>query len=124
MVTMVGQIECTDSGRWPVRREFNRRMKIRFQQLGVDIAFPAQTRSSATTIPRGSDAPARATPPSEGADSGTRAKRMERRQPINLYDLANHPFLDARRRHQCIEASQSGCLASRQPGMVSIRNFH
>jgi small-conductance mechanosensitive channel len=37
-VTVVGQIECTDSGRWPVQREFNRRMKIRFQKLGVDIA--------------------------------------------------------------------------------------
>jgi moderate conductance mechanosensitive channel len=43
-VTIVGQIECTDSGRWPVQREFNRRMKIRFQELGVDIAYPAQTR--------------------------------------------------------------------------------
>ena len=44
MVTIVGQIECTDSGRWPVQREFNRRMKIRFQQLGVDIAHPALAR--------------------------------------------------------------------------------
>jgi small-conductance mechanosensitive channel len=43
-VTIVGQIECTDSGRWPVQREFNRRMKIRFQKLGIDIAYPAQTR--------------------------------------------------------------------------------
>jgi small-conductance mechanosensitive channel len=43
-VTLVGQIECTDSGRWPVQREFNRRMRIRFQELGVDIAYPAQTR--------------------------------------------------------------------------------
>jgi moderate conductance mechanosensitive channel len=43
-VTLVGQIECTDSGRWPVQREFNRRMKIRFQKLGVDIAYPTQTR--------------------------------------------------------------------------------
>jgi small-conductance mechanosensitive channel len=43
-VTIVGQIVCTDSGRWPVQREFNRRMKIRFQELGVDIAYPAQTR--------------------------------------------------------------------------------
>ena len=43
-VTLVGQIECTVSGRWPVQREFNRRMKIRFQQLGLDIAYPAQTR--------------------------------------------------------------------------------
>jgi small-conductance mechanosensitive channel len=40
-VTLVGQIECTDSGRWPVQREFNRRMKIRFQKLGVDIAHTA-----------------------------------------------------------------------------------
>jgi small-conductance mechanosensitive channel len=44
MVTIVGQIECTDSGRWPVQREFNRRMKIRFQQLSIDIAYPGQTR--------------------------------------------------------------------------------
>ena len=44
MVTIVGQIECTDSGRWPVQREFNRRMKIRFQQLGVDIAYPGLAR--------------------------------------------------------------------------------
>ena len=43
-VTIVGQIECTDSGRWPVQREFNRRMKMRFQQLGLDIAYSTQTR--------------------------------------------------------------------------------
>jgi small-conductance mechanosensitive channel len=43
-VTIVGQIVCTDAGRWPVQREFNRRMKIRFQELGVDLAYPAQTR--------------------------------------------------------------------------------
>ena len=36
-VTVVGQIECTDSGRWPVQREFNRRMKMQFQQLGLAI---------------------------------------------------------------------------------------
>jgi moderate conductance mechanosensitive channel len=44
MTTIVGQIECTDSGRWPVQREFNRRMKIRFQEKGVAIAYPGQTR--------------------------------------------------------------------------------
>ena len=43
-VTIVGQIVCTDAGRWPVQREFNRRMKIRFQELGVDLAYPAQAR--------------------------------------------------------------------------------
>jgi moderate conductance mechanosensitive channel len=43
MVSMVGQIRCTDGGRWPVQREFNRRMKRRFQESGVEIAPGAQT---------------------------------------------------------------------------------
>jgi moderate conductance mechanosensitive channel len=38
MASIVGQIRCTDSGRWPVQREFNRRMKRRFQECGVEIA--------------------------------------------------------------------------------------
>jgi len=38
MTSIVGQILCTDSGRWPVQREFNRRMKLRFQELGIEIA--------------------------------------------------------------------------------------
>jgi small-conductance mechanosensitive channel len=37
-VTLVGQIECTDAGRWPVQREFYRRMKLRFQDEGIEIA--------------------------------------------------------------------------------------
>ncbi|WP_027524464.1 mechanosensitive ion channel domain-containing protein [Bradyrhizobium sp. Ec3.3] len=43
MVSIVGQIRCTDSGRWPVQREFNRRMKLRFQENGIEIASSAQT---------------------------------------------------------------------------------
>ncbi|MDB5655213.1 MAG: small-conductance mechanosensitive channel, partial [Tardiphaga sp.] len=43
MATLAGQIRCTDSGRWPVQREFNRRMKLRFQQEGIEIASPGQT---------------------------------------------------------------------------------
>ena len=35
MVSIVGQIRCTEAGRWPVQREFNRRMKLRFQQHGI-----------------------------------------------------------------------------------------
>jgi moderate conductance mechanosensitive channel len=38
VVTILGQIECTDAGRWSVQREFNRRMKKRFQELGIEIA--------------------------------------------------------------------------------------
>jgi small-conductance mechanosensitive channel len=38
IVTILGQIECTDAGRWSVQREFNRRMKNRFQELDIEIA--------------------------------------------------------------------------------------
>jgi moderate conductance mechanosensitive channel len=51
MATVVGQIECTDTGRWPVQREFYRRMKKRFQQLGIEIARPAQTTVVVRTEP-------------------------------------------------------------------------
>jgi moderate conductance mechanosensitive channel len=43
MASIVGQIRCTDSGRWPVQREFNRRMKRRFQECGIEIASSGQT---------------------------------------------------------------------------------
>jgi small-conductance mechanosensitive channel len=43
MASIVGQIRCTDSGRWPVQREFNRRMKRRFQECGIEIASGSQT---------------------------------------------------------------------------------
>ncbi len=43
ILTIVGQIVCTDAGRWAVQREFNRRMAIRFKDEGVRIATPVQT---------------------------------------------------------------------------------
>ncbi|MGY3145684.1 small-conductance mechanosensitive channel [Bradyrhizobium sp. USDA 3397] len=43
MVSIVGQIRCTEAGRWPVQREFNRRMKLRFQQNGIEVASSGQT---------------------------------------------------------------------------------
>jgi len=43
MATIVGQIRCSDSGRWPVQREFNRRMKRRFQEHNIEIASPGRT---------------------------------------------------------------------------------
>ncbi len=42
-VTIAGQIVCTDSGRWTVQREFNRRMKRRFQEIGIRVFNPLQT---------------------------------------------------------------------------------
>jgi small-conductance mechanosensitive channel len=42
-VTIAGQIVCTDSGRWAVQREFNRRMTLQFKACGLRIATPMQT---------------------------------------------------------------------------------
>jgi len=43
MASIVGQIRCTDSGRWSVQREFNRRLKLRFQEEGIEIYNSQQT---------------------------------------------------------------------------------
>jgi moderate conductance mechanosensitive channel len=54
-VVLVGQIVCTDSGRWGVQREFNRRYKKRFMELGIEIPNPTQTlmlRHAITTRPQ------------------------------------------------------------------------
>jgi len=51
MATIAGQIECTDTGRWPVQREFYRRMKKRFQELGIEIARPSQTTVVLQNLP-------------------------------------------------------------------------
>ena len=40
-VTIAGQIPCTDTGRYPVQREFNRRLKKRFEELGIAIYNPS-----------------------------------------------------------------------------------
>jgi len=41
-ITIAGQVVCTDSGRWNVQREFNRRMKQRFAELGIQLFNPMQ----------------------------------------------------------------------------------
>jgi hypothetical protein len=41
--TIVGQVVCTDSGRWSVQREVNRRTKLRFQELGIRLFNPLNT---------------------------------------------------------------------------------
>lgn len=63
VVTIVGQIRCTDSGRWQVQREFNRRMKRRFQDEAIEIASLGQTilmRIPPPTEPESSAMPRRA----------------------------------------------------------------
>jgi small-conductance mechanosensitive channel len=40
--TLVGQVVCTDGGRWGVQREFNRRIKLAFQEKGIRL-MPSAT---------------------------------------------------------------------------------
>jgi moderate conductance mechanosensitive channel len=40
-VTIAGQIRCTDSGRYTVQREFNRRLKKHFEEIGIAIYDPS-----------------------------------------------------------------------------------
>jgi hypothetical protein len=44
VVTIVGQIVCTDGGRWAVQREFNRRVGYPLQGEGIRIATPDADR--------------------------------------------------------------------------------
>jgi moderate conductance mechanosensitive channel len=44
-VTITGQIACTDTGRWPVQREFNRRLKKRFEELQILLGGPPAAAS-------------------------------------------------------------------------------
>jgi small-conductance mechanosensitive channel len=39
-VTLAGQIQCRDTARWGVQREFNRRIVDRFRERGIEIANP------------------------------------------------------------------------------------
>jgi moderate conductance mechanosensitive channel len=52
-VTIAGQVVCTDSGRWSVQREFNRRMKKRFEELGIEIYNPTRRFVDVTPLPSG-----------------------------------------------------------------------
>ena len=49
-VTIAGQVVCTDSGRWSVQREFNRRMKKRFEELGIELYNPVRRMLVLTQI--------------------------------------------------------------------------
>lgn len=69
MVTLLGQIQCRDTARWPVQREFNRRIVERFRARGIEIANPLRT----VVVPGDGAAPARSAaeqPSGDGAASG------------------------------------------------------
>lgn len=39
-ITLIGQIQCTDSGRWGVQREMNARIVKRFREKNIELANP------------------------------------------------------------------------------------
>jgi small-conductance mechanosensitive channel len=53
-VTIAGQVVCTDSGRWNVQREFNWRMKKRFEELGIELYNPVQRMIAVTQMAKAS----------------------------------------------------------------------
>jgi moderate conductance mechanosensitive channel len=76
-VTLVGQIQCKDSARWGVQREFNRRVLLRFTERGIELANPQ--RNFLVGMPDGVDVEGRETGddddvngPHEGSERGTR----------------------------------------------------
>ncbi|WP_395062384.1 mechanosensitive ion channel family protein [Paraburkholderia silvatlantica] len=52
-VTLVGQIQCKDSARWGVQREFNKRVLLRFTERGIELANPQ--RNFLVDMARGDD---------------------------------------------------------------------
>lgn len=52
-VTLVGQIQCKDSSRWGVQREFNRRVLALFTERGIELANPQ--RNFVIGVPHDSD---------------------------------------------------------------------
>ncbi|WP_321946028.1 mechanosensitive ion channel family protein [Paraburkholderia sp. J10-1] len=42
-VTLAGQIQCKDSARWGVQREFNKRVLLRFTERGIELANPQRS---------------------------------------------------------------------------------
>jgi small-conductance mechanosensitive channel len=52
-VTLVGQMQCKDSARWGVQREFNRRVLLRFTERGIELANPQ--RNFLVSMARGDD---------------------------------------------------------------------
>jgi small-conductance mechanosensitive channel len=68
-ITLAGQIRTVDSGRWPVQREFNRRILDRFRALGIRIA-DAQRSLLTGVVEMAGVAPKAAAAPSPGASAG------------------------------------------------------
>jgi hypothetical protein len=72
-VTVVGQIACTDGGRWAVQREFNRRLAMRLRELGIWVTGPTQSVRVISAAPAAMAEPAEEAPPPSDATPAEKA---------------------------------------------------
>jgi hypothetical protein len=67
---VVGQIVCTDGGRWPVQREFNRRLLRRLRDEKIRLTSATQTVNTFAHLMEGARLPVPADPaPQAGTPS-------------------------------------------------------
>lgn len=74
MVTLLGQMQCRDTARWPTQREFNRRIAETFRERGIVIANPLRN----VLVPGEAHQPvADSAAQTDGANDGAQARRPE-----------------------------------------------
>ncbi|HTH60801.1 MAG TPA: mechanosensitive ion channel domain-containing protein [Paraburkholderia sp.] len=83
-VTLVGQIQCTDSTRWSVQREFNRRVLDRFAERGIELANPQ--RNFVIGVPGSDGAASAASTASASAPAAPASKRASKPAPAPSHD--------------------------------------
>jgi small-conductance mechanosensitive channel len=70
MVTLLGQLQCRDTARWPIQREFNRRIAETFRERGIVIANPLRN----VLVPSDEAKPGEGAEPAEDANPAEDAK--------------------------------------------------
>jgi small conductance mechanosensitive channel len=91
-VIIKARIKTRPSRQWVAGREFNRRMKKRFDELGIEIPFPHRTiylgeGPSVRVRLDGATAPTTATPSAPSASPDSRQPRQVTPSPADLPDL-------------------------------------
>jgi len=80
MITLLGQMQCRDTARWPTQREFNRRIAETFRERGIVIANPLRNvlvpGEAHRPIADGADG-ADGDAQTDGANDSTQARRPE-----------------------------------------------
>lgn len=73
-VSIKGTLPTTTAGRWPVQRQFYRRMKKLFEERGIDIPFPTRTVQFVNELPvsmaRSKETPSQTRKDEKGTEAG------------------------------------------------------